>query len=388
MKKAMISGKFIILIVLIILNSMFSCGCWNYNDIEKSLLVTGFAIDKNEQKGKYQLTMEILDFEISGKEAKQDTKYVESEGKTIFDAIRNAISIVGKKIYWPHADICIISEQIAKEGLIPVLDFIYRDSELRTELYILISKEKTAREVLLQEKLLARSSSDNIYEMLQNQKVEGKYPSIFMYRLIGYISSGDAILPSIELKEVLGKKTASLAGTAIFKSDKLVGYINEAESQALLFAIDLVKGGIITVDEDLTNTSEVSLEIFKSKTKIKPRYINDKLTMDIDIKLEVSIAEEASYTNYINGKNFLKLKKDAEGKIKSSIENLIQKVQLEYDADIFSFGLKIKRDLPKVWRKIENDWNNKYKNLNSNVKVSINIRNSAIVKKQITKKQV
>ncbi len=387
MKKAMISGKFIILIVLIILNSMFSCGCWNYKDIEKSLLVTGFAIDKNEQKGKYQLTMEILDFEMSGKEAKQSTKIIESEGKTIFDAIRNAISIVGNKLYWPHADVCIISEQIAKEGLIPTLDFIYRDSEVRTELYILISKEKTAKEILLQEKLLAKSSSDNIYEMLQEQKNEGKFPSIFMYRLINYLSSGDAILPSIELKEVLGKKTANLTGTAIFKSDKLVGYINEAESQALLFVIDLVKGGIITVDEDLTNTSEVSLEIFKSKTKIKPSYIDDKLTMDIDIKLEVAIAEDASYTNYISGKNLLKLKKDAEEKVKTSVEELIQKVQLVYDADIFSFGLKINRDLPKVWRKVESDWNNTFKNLNTNVKVSINIRNSAIVKKQITKKQ-
>ena len=387
MKKAMISRRFIILILLILLNSIFSCGCWNYNDIEKSLLVTGFAIDKNEQKGKYQLTMEILDFEMSGKDAKQGTKYVESEGKTIFDAIRNAISITGKRLYWPHADVCIISEQIAKEGLIPVIDFIYRDSELRTELYILISKEKTAKEILLQEKLLSKSSSDNIYEMLQEQKSEGKFPSIFMYRLINYLSSGDAILPSIELKEVLGKKTAILTGTAIFKSDKLVGYINEAESQALLFVNDLVKGGIITVDEDLTNTSEVSLEIFKSKTKIKPSYIDDKLTMDIDIKLEVAIAENASYTNYISGKNFLKLKKDAEEKVKTSVEDLIQKVQLVYDADIFSFGLKVNRDLPKVWRKVESDWNNTFKNLNSNVNVSINIRNSAIVKKQITKKQ-
>lgn len=387
MKKAIGSVKFILLAVLIVTNSIYFCGCWNYKDIETSLIVSGVAIDKNKAGDEYLLTVEVLDFEM-GKEAKQGTKFIESQGKTIFDAIRNAINIVGKRLFWSHANIAVVSEEIAKEGLIPVLDFIYRDSEVRSEMSILISKEKTAKEILLQELLLSQASTDNIHNMLDEQNISGKFPNVPVYKLIDYIKSANAVLPAVEIKEVLGKKTAVLTSTAIFREDKLIGYINISESQDLLFVENEIKGGLITFGINNNNkTDNISLEIFKSKTKVKPCYVDNKLTMDIDIKVDASIAELQTSVNYINGKNFEILKKSAEKYVKTSIENLIQKTQQEYNADIFNFGAKIKGDMPKVWKSIEGNWKNGiYKNLKTNVKVYIKIRNSAFLKKAISPK--
>ena len=387
MKKAIVSAKFLILAVLIITNSIYFCGCWNYKDIEKSLIISGLAIDKNKTGDKYLITVEVLDFEM-GKEAKQGTRFIESEGKTLFDAVRNAINIVGKKLYWAHANIAIVSEEIAKEGLIPVLDFMYRDSEVRTEMNILISKEKTARELLMQEMLLSQASSDNIHNMLDEQNTSGKFPNVLVYKLINCIENENAVLPAVELKEILGKKTTVITSTAIFKDDKLIGYINIDESQALLFARNEIKGGLITFGIDNNDkTDKISLEIFKSKTKVKPNYVNNELTMDIDINVDASIAELQTSTDYISGKNFEKLKKSAEKDVKTSVENLIQKAQLEYNADIFGFGSKIKGDLPKVWKSIEGDWKNGiFKKLKTNVKVYIKIRNSAFIRKAISLK--
>lgn len=387
MKKAIDSVKFILLIILIFANSIFFCGCWNYKDIEKSLIITGLAIDKNKAGDKYLLTTEVLDFEM-GKEEKQGTSFIESEGKTIFDAVRNAINIVGKKLYWAHANIAIVSEEIAKEGLIPVLDFMYRDSEVRTEMNILISREKTAKELLMQELLLSQASSDNIHNMLDEQTTAGKFPNVLVYELINCIKTENAVLPVIELKEILGKKTAIVTATGIFEEDRLIGYINSDESQALLFAKNEIKGGLISFGIDNDNkTDEISLEIFKSKTKVKPSYVNNDLTMDIDINVDASIAELQTSTDYISGKNFDKLKKSAEKAVKTSVENIIQKAQLEYNADIFGFGPKIKGDMPKVWKSIERDWKNGiFKNLKTNVKVYIKIRNSAFIRKAISLK--
>lgn len=385
MIKAKSLMKLVLLAVLIITNAICFCGCWNYKDIEKALIISGVAIDKNKAGDKYLLTFEVLDFEMSGKEAKQGTKFVESEGKTIFEAVRNTINIVGKKLYWPHASIAIISEEIAKDGIIPVLDFIFRDSEVRTEMHILISKEKTAKAVLMQDMLLSQASSDNIDNLLKYQDASGKFPSILVYELINSLKSGNTILPAIELKEILGKKTVVLTSTGLFKEDKLIGYINEDESRALLFVKNNIKGGLITFGIDNTNkTDEISLEIFEVKTKVKPCYVDNKLTMDIDIKVDAAIAETQTSIDYASGKNFDKLKKSAEKEVKTSVENLIQKVQLEYNADIFCFGPKIKGDMPKVWKSIEGDWNKSiFKNLKTNVKVYIKIRNSAFMMKAI-----
>ncbi|PYG87775.1 spore germination protein KC [Ruminiclostridium sufflavum DSM 19573] len=387
MKKKLYSAKLILLSGLILLNSIALCGCWNYRDIEKSSLVSGFAIDKNKAGDKYMLTVEIIDYEMSGKEAKQSAKYIQSEGKTVFDAIRNVIDILGKRLYWAHASIVIISEEIAKEGIIPAIDLILRDAEIRSEMYILISTEKTAGEVLLQDPLVSQTSSDIIEYMLAEQKDVSKAPAVEVYKFLNDYESGGSAIPAIKLTEHMSKKTAEIAGTAIFKTDKLIGYLNTNESKCFLFVRNEIKRGLITLNENSINdTDNITLEIFKSKTKLKPSYADNKLTMNIDILTEVSIAEMSTSVDYSSEKNIGKLKKDAEEKIKASIEAVIKKVQLEYNSDIFDFGTIVKAYKPSVWRQIEQDWDESiFKGLEVAVNVRIKIRNCGFSSKPLYK---
>lgn len=385
MKKAIVSGKFITLVIIIAVNSIFACGCWNYVDLENYLLVTGFSIDKNKADNKYILTIEVLDFEASGKEAKQTTKFIETDGKTVFEAIRNAVNIVGKKLYWTHADVAILSEEIAKEGIILALDFIFRDPEVKYEMFVFISKEKTAKEILTNKSLISQSSSDSIHNMISEQDKIGKFPKIHVYDLINNLKSGNVYLPALEVKDIRGKKSTTVTNTAIFDYDKLVGYIDQYQSQALLFVTNGLKGGVITVNMDHSNkTNEISLEIFKSSTKLKPSFNNNKLTMGIDINLQVNIAENATPVSYISGENFLKLKKTSEQKINTLVEKTIRDVQQNYGTDTFGFGKTIKSDNPSLWRNIQKNWNETYKKSDLDIKVAVKIRNSGFVMKTIT----
>lgn len=382
------SVKALFLLMLILINTLSLCGCWNYIDVEKLLIVSGVAIDKNIHGDKYLLTIEIIDYEMAGKEAKQGAKFIQSEGKTIFEAIRKVINIVGRKLYWSHADIVIVNEEIAKEGMIPVLDFVLRDPEVRSEMYILISKEKTAREVLLQDMLISHTSSESIANMLDKQKNINEAPDVQIYNFLNDMLTDGSVLPAIHLVDNMNKKTAAIAGTAIFKSDKLIGYLDVDESKYLLFIRNKVKNGLITLNENSSNAMDnITLEIFKSKTKVKPSYINNKLTMNIDIWTEVAIGEMATTEDFTSEKNSHKIKKDAADKIKSSIEKLVKNVQQKYDADIFDFGQIIKADKPKVWKQLESDWDKNFKDLNINVNVTIKIRNSGFSSKPIKKEE-
>ncbi len=379
-----IPKKIILLVILISVISVSLCGCWNYRDLEKMLLVSGFAIDKNEAGDKYLLTIEVIDYEMSGVQAKQSAKQIQSEGKTIFEAIRNVINIIGRRLYWAHANMVIISEDIAKEGINPTLDFIARDAELRSEMYVLISKEKTARDVLLQQMLISQTSSDNIENMLVEQKDIGDAPDVHVYDFMENLHLAGSIIPAVQLMENMGIKTATLAGTAVFKGDKLVGYLNLTDSKFLIFTRNEIKKGLITVNENPENkVDNITLEIFKSKTKIKPSYTNNRLTMNIDISTEVSIAEMATSIDFSDKKNIGKLKKDAEDKVKSSVESIVKKVQQEYGIDIFKFDKIIKAEEPKLWKQIEPDWDNVFKELNCNVNVNIKIRNCGFSSKAI-----
>lgn len=379
-----------LLSLLIIFSNLFLlCSCWNYRDIEKAQLVSGFSIDKNEQGNKYLLTIELIDVEASGKDAKQSAKFIETQGTTVFDAVRNAISVTGKRLYWAHANVVIISKKIAEEGLTPALDFIIRDAEMREEMYVIISKDKTAAEVLKQQVPLSQTSSDNIEDMILNQYSVGNAPLVHMYEIIDTLESEgiSVYLPTIHLGENSGLKTAIVEGTAIFKSDKLIGYLNADETKTFLFLINKFKKGLLTLKEDSINDMDnVTLEVYKSKSKLKPVLSDKKVTMKINIKIDAAIAELVTQKNYIEQKNLQdKLKKDAETKLKTSAESLIAKVQTEYASDIFGFGRTIKENMPEIWKKTLKKDKDYFKELNYDVTVNITIKNSALTLKTIQK---
>ena len=55
--------------------------------------------------------------------------------------------------------------------------------------------------------------------------------------------------------------------------------------------------------------------------------------------------------------------------IKKRLEKTINKMQIEYQSDVFGFGNQIYKKYPKKWKKIEKHWNDKYF---PNLKIKIN----------------
>lgn len=371
------------LMILAIFSTVLLSGCWNYHDIEKYSLVAGIAIDKDEQSDKYLLTAEIIDFEMSGREARNISKLIESKGNTIFDAIRNMINITDRKLYWAHARIVIISRDIAENGIAPVLDILYRDAEIREEMDVAISCEKTAQEVLKAQSVVLDMHSFDLDNSLENQKSVSESPKVKVYEFINTLE-GEGISAALAAvgKEVnIGKEISATEGTAVFKSDKLVGFLNKEDSKYFNFVTDKVDGGLLVQTEN--KTSAITLEIFKNKTEVKPEYYNGKIKMDIHISTEVAIAEVETSVDYIDEKGREKLKKDAEESLKISVERVIKKVQKDYDSDIFGFGMLVKAYMPSVWKRLRPNWDDLFKNLDVNVTVDINIKNSAIASRTI-----
>lgn len=375
-----------IIIGIVIFPVLFN-GCWNYREINRLSIVSGFAIDKNQSNDKYILTAEIASFMTGGKEAEIKGKTVESEGETVFEAIRSMLQLSGHRLYWGHSKIVVVSEEIAGEGMSKVLDLIYRDAEVRTDMYVLVSKGKTAKEVFLQQGITSALAGYEVMEMLASQKNAGKAPSTKIYQYIGAISNKMAagVLPSIELKSIEGKMTSILTGTAVFKNDKLIGYLDSDETMLLMFVIKQFDKGTI-VQKEFSNGQEhkITLEVFETKTKITPKYESEKLSMDIKVNIEASIGELETTENFIEEAKYKKLEKDTAAALQEKIKSIIKKVQNEFDADIFDFQKYIKANKPSVWNSIEGDWDEVFNKLPVDVEVKVKFRNSGLASKPIT----
>ncbi|QZY54580.1 Ger(x)C family spore germination protein [Crassaminicella profunda] len=380
--------KKIILIFIILFNAIFTTGCWNYREINDMSIAVGMAVDYDKENHKVILTTEVVYPMVANGDTKIKPEIIKAKGKNIFEAIRNMIPLTGKKVFWAHAKVIIISEEVAKneDMLISLVDFAKRDAEYRDDIWMILSKEKTAGEILKTDVLVQDIVSFQLEDILKNERGVEKYEAIPLWKFVDDLAAEgiQPSLPTVKITSYKDKKIAEMYGTGVFKGTKLVGWLNGDETRSFLFVIDKIKGGVIVVEEGTPKEPiRVALEIFKNKTKVKSIYENGELTMKINTETTVNINELESQIDFINEKGRSKVKKDAEKLLESKIKKIIKKVQKEYNSDIFGFGSIVEREHPKVWKEVKKDWDKIFRELKIEVNSEINIRGSSLRSKPI-----
>ncbi len=375
--------KMFILIFIILLSSSVISGCWNYREINDFLIVTGAAIDKSEDNDDYIISIETISPK-GGENVEMESAIYSATGKTIFDAIRNSIQISGKKTYWSHAKVIVISKDIAKEGISPILDFFNRSIEIRSDIFLLISLDETAKKILESKDTVHNTASYHLEEMLNSEKSIPKYHSVELYEFKDSLSCKiqSPIAPTTKAIDINGMKAPTIFGTAVFRKNKMVGWLNEYDTtNMIIIKGEDFDGGIILIENALDTNTNISLEVFDSKTKVSTDIIEDNIIINIDVKMNVEISEIAQYgekVDFLSKKGRKEFEKYAEELIKTRLESTINKVQREYKTDVFGFGRKVKINHPDEFKKMINNWDEIFSNLQVSVNVDLTIQGSSL----------
>lgn len=372
----------IALITIVLLLSV--SGCWNYIEVDDMSIVAGVAIDKNESDGKLLMTAEIVDTKEGMKSSQAGFKMVSLSGNTMFEIVREMISITGKRLFWSHSKAIILSEEVAREGVIKVIDWYSRDTETRSDVYIFVSKEKTAQEVMN-----LNSSTETIlsYGLAQQMRVEKDVSTAPVVEIWDFIDKVEtpgeyALAPLIYIHKQDNQKNSRVSGTAIFSLDKMVGTLNGLETKYMRFAKNEIKGGVLTLNDE-SGAPSLSLEILSNITKIKPMWVNGKLQIRISTLTHTGLDEVMNPEQFTNLDSKKTIEKRAEKELEKNIITVIHKVQQEYHADIFGFGEIIHENMPRTWKKVEKDWDQEFRNLEIVVDAKVVIENSAQTSRSI-----
>jgi spore germination protein KC len=361
------------LVLLLSINMIFLSGCWNYRDLESLSIVAGIALDKGKEGYKYHATFELLD----AAQDKANAKLLEAEGDTLFDCVRNAILKSKKKLFFSHSRVVVISNQLASEGVTPLLDFLIRDNEPRTNLDLIISKEKTAGEILQQEPVTDHLVSIEIAEQLQkNLNSLGEAPTVNLYQAINILSdnSSSLILPTIKVSHDKTKST-ELDGCGIFKKDKLIGYLNPDETKYVLFINNKIKGGLLQTSPGNDNNF-ITVEISNNKTKVQMEVKDKDVSAQIEIQMAGSLGTNETSKDYTTLTGIEEAQKSAEREISYGVNQVIKKVQKEYGSDIFGFGSKIHQDHPRDWEKLKDNWEETFRKLKYTITTEVTLENT------------
>jgi spore germination protein KC len=370
-------NKALLLIAVLIFHSVVLTGCWNYKEIDEMAIAAGVAVDKNPD-GTVHITIEVVNISGDGKTA-IEPKYVESDGDTLFEAVRRAIAKEGRKIYWSHAKVVIISEELAREDILKYLDFLFRDAEAREDTWLLISKEKTSGEILQSKGMLNPMISFQIDDTMRSQESISRFPFVELFEFFDrlFYKQVSAILPAVQLVEQHGAKTPKIGGTAIFKHEKLIGFLNEEDTKYMLWLRDEVEGGIEVIKNVSDEKENVALEIFNSKSKITPIIQDGVLKIEVEVDLEAGIGEIMGSTDFISEPGEQKLIKAAENQLEGELKKTYVLIRDKYQADVFGFGRRVEMKMPDIWNQIKEEWEKYFIELEMDVKVNLEIRGSA-----------
>ena len=352
-------------------------GCWNYRGLDEMTIVSAMALDKDEKSGNYKLSVEFIDLSGPVKQEGPKGKIIECEGKTIFEAVRNAKKRVQNKLYVGHAQVLIISQTLAKtEDLSPILDWLMRDSEVRETMYLAISQESTAADILKGGGLDQKVIGIKLQELIdKDNKVTGSTVNTMLYQSFDSLktSGNDLALSAVWLNQNGEEEVCEINGLAAFRGERLVGFLSPEETKYFLAVINGLEGGVIPFSTTGNGKEDAALEIFKCKTQRKVIREGDKPKIQLEISLTVVINEYMRPFTDLGEEKLKELDVLISRQFRTGVEAVIHKVQKEYQADIFGFGELIHKRDNSLWESLAEQWDTLYPSLEVEVEVKPHI---------------
>ncbi|MFC4770292.1 Ger(x)C family spore germination protein [Effusibacillus consociatus] len=380
-------------------------GCWDRRELNDVLLVSAVAIDKKDDKIEVSIQMIIpramgggqggLGGGGGGGGGEKPTVVRSQTGVTISDATAKLQEKIPRKIFWGHTKVLILGEQLAKEGIREHVDFIARQPEPRLRMSVFVGKGKAA-DLLVVLPSLERYSAEQMRELAEFRFGMEVTVKELLEALRG--ESGAAALPWLEevaprQGEEKDKTTVRLNGTAVFKKDKMVGYINDEVTRGVLWLRNEIRRATVTV-EPKEGEGRVSLEMLRAKTELIPQIENGKWKMTVKAVTEDDFAENTTSLNPMNPIVVKIVEQEAEKDLEYRIRMALNEVQKGMKADILGFAEAFHRKYPEQWETAKDRWDKIFPNVEVKVLAKAFIRRPglstvppAVPEKEVKKKE-
>lgn len=382
--------KILVLLLMIIFNIVIFSACWDNKDLTEKAFVTAVGVDRTSE-GKVQLTLQIVKPTIvkAGEQgAPQEEAFwvFTTTGDTIFEAAKNQMLTVNRKPFYNHAELMVIGEEFARNGIMEALDFWERNHEPRLGADIIVAKGTIAEEILKAKSDLEKIPSMHIKSILENNKALAKIKKVTIIDVLKQLIQ-PGLSPAIGAIEIARKEkeqkieNMKIDSTAVFKGDKLIGYINTAQTRGLLFIQDEVKNAVYNIDNPLDESKKVAIEISNSNGKIDVEIVDGKLVLLIEVKAIGNIADQQGNGDLTTKEIFKKLSKQTEKVIKKDIQDVVNIAQKKYKSDIFGFGEVVYKKHLNYWKQVKDDWSDIFSNAPVEIKVEVKMRGTGIIGK-------
>jgi len=384
------------LLILVLLQSTLLTGCWSSKEVEKLGIVTLIGIDYIKEKGSdvWTVSARILDPSAKGQGENQPSrksdqdKLLVGQGLTLQEAILDYSAHMSRSPFYAHATAYIFGEEAAREKTADILEAIMRYWQTRPKNLIIVTKGK-ALQVLETGAAVDTLLSTELKDLAEYKAAATGYSyGVILSDFTAWLESSDrdavATLVKIVPPDLPGSDRQNLMeGLAIFRADKLVGWLNKEETRGyLLIAQKISKGQMsIPVKKD---DKLLSYFMGSSKSKIESIVTGDKISYRVTIKALGEVAENAG----------IELGADDIKEVESAINDQLRELAMlavdkskEYDSDFLGFSEKLHRTNLSTWNKLGPDWRDSFKEADVEIEVDAKVVRTGKIGKKLNIKR-
>lgn len=351
-------------------------GCWDRVEIEDRAFVLASGLDwaaagpareSLEPAGyvgdrQYRLTLQVVEpakmigGQIGGGGGGGSSNEapfwnVSTVSSSIFAAIRDLATRVERVPDFSHMAVIVVGEELARRGIGDALDVFTRDNEVRRHADIYVAKGE-ATEVLKVKPKLASVNATYLDDLFKNSFKTFRFPPRADLNYVeGSMVSGRAfVLPRV----VAGKEDVKLAGGAVFKKGRMVGWLGEMEVAGYNWLTDQVKGGEVVVPCPWGSAVEV-YEINTAKTRLLPQVEDGRVSFILVAEAEGTFAEHQDAHDALNPGYLRDFEAAAGEAIGEYVRAALSRLQA-LKADAAGLGRALEQRYPGYWSQVKERW--------------------------------
>ncbi|MEJ9218636.1 Ger(x)C family spore germination protein [Paenibacillus glucanolyticus] len=371
-------------------------GCWDRLDPENMAFIMAIGVDtgpKNDYIYTFAVAMPKASSgatasSVSGSDQSSNkvVTIFSEEGANLSAALLTSQSFVARRLTLIHSKALVLGEELARQGILPVVGEVVRNTEFRRNVNILTTKGR-AQEYMHYIKPKMENDINLWFELeLDPHNIGAITPKQARFHDFildmeqpgnGATSILTAVRPDIDKgSENLhdgesannsntsqplvsehkagdlpraGEVPIDFFGTAVYKGQKLRGFLNGMETKTL----NMLRGQFEKTVWEFRDPSDPKLDIsinmgtLTNKVMHAQRF-DDHIQITFNITMEGDLLSSVSDVDYTQSENTKKLETSIEEQLKERASKLLNKMLYKWEVDCFHIGNQIRGSFPTL----------------------------------------
>lgn len=351
-------------------------GCWDQNSLQKNALILAGSLDKGKNGSLFSTIVIRGSEQIIGGQSRTNNSIISETGHNLKE-IRLKVNKETVGEYSPNKiRVILLGEELAKENILPYIDFYLRDPKLTLSTKVAVVKGKASKiikEKVYQNKLIADALANELESMERNSVISVENQQSIRNKISD--EGKDLVLPYIEKKS---EKSIGITGVALFHGERFTGATLKNYEPELLILLQGKKeeNSSITVKyrkgENVKDFVSITVHRFKRKMKINIHNGKPQVVLDTKMKVEIN---DYSGKSLQSKKELDKFDQDLSHIIEKDMNKVVHKLQ-KANCDALGIGRKLIAYHPDTWKKMK--WDKEYPKIPITVHLKVKTINRGI----------